>query len=117
MGVGLGSAAQPSYLQHALDRLSSLDALHPIPCAAHAAASCDSPSCTKVVDAAFSGENEMMTWCTRHRRDVTWLVFGLLLLLLSIGASADISDTIVRVKPVVVVVGTFKPTNSSSSFS
>lgn len=54
----------------------------------------------------------MMTWCTRHRRDVTWLVFGLLLLLLSIGASADISDTIVRVKPAVVVVGTFKPTNS-----
>ena len=53
----------------------------------------------------------MMTLFQRQRRCATALVGGLLLLM-SIRAHADLSDTIARVKPSVVIVGTFKATNS-----
>lgn len=63
------------------------------------------------MDAAFSGETEMTTWGSSCRLHAA-LVAGGLLLLFAGGAHADLSDTIARVKPAVVIVGTFKATNS-----
>ena len=63
------------------------------------------------MDAAFSERKEMMTWVLSCRLPAA-LAAGSLLLLLAGGARADLSDTIARVKPAVVIVGTFKATNS-----
>lgn len=53
----------------------------------------------------------MMTWVSSRCARATLLVGGLLILF-SNGALADLSDTIARVKPSVVIVGTFKTTSS-----
>ena len=53
----------------------------------------------------------MMTWVLSCRLPAAQAA-GSLLLLLAGGARADLSDTIARVKPAVVIVGTFKATNS-----
>jgi serine protease Do len=53
----------------------------------------------------------MMIWFSSQRLYAILLV-GSLLSLLSLGAHADLADAIARVKSSVVVVGTFKPTNS-----